>query len=437
MSPRYDKLAPALKRLLPEPALGQLGRAVGFIRRLRTIQTSLFVLSVVMSRFGHGRPGFEAARQWYERLGGPSLGRRPLQLRFKSSSAVRLMEEVFELAVAHLGSNRRRIDHPLARKLPDIAVIDSTTARVDDSLRSVFKGTGRKWGGEGAALVKILLTISAFGGVPLHAILAPGALHDSQLFPPLEAFAKGTLLLFDKGFFSHNLLDRVSGAGLNFLCPMKRACNPRIVGAAQAPRRVRDALRARGEAHLPLRAVLARKGKVTSWWDLDVVFGKRVPARLIIKPGPDGVHRAYITTLSRDEWPMRSLPELYRLRWQVELVFKELKQDVNLERLPTKDRHAAQVFIWASLVALAVSRTVSAALYPSTDRLGLARRVRPALVTRALRSMASWLGTALTLPKRAAAAIFQTIETEIERGLAATRPGREDSFQRLIPLLSS
>jgi hypothetical protein len=101
MTSRYDKLAPALKRLLPEPALGRLGRVVGFIRRLRTIQTSLFVFSVVMSRFGHGRPGFESARQWYERLGGPSLGRRPIQLRFKSRSAVRLMEEVFEMAVAH------------------------------------------------------------------------------------------------------------------------------------------------------------------------------------------------------------------------------------------------------------------------------------------------------------------------------------------------
>lgn len=436
MSLGYDKLAPALKRLLPDPALGQLGRAVGFIRRLRTIQASLFVMSVVMSRFGHGRPGFEAARQWYERLGGPSLGRRPLQLRFKNRSAVHLMEGVFEMAVAHLQGNRRRIDHPLARRLPDIAVIDSTTARVDDSLRDVFKGTGRKWGGEGAALVKVLLTISAFGGLPLHAMLAPGALHDAKLFPPLVAFAKGTLLLFDKGFFSHDLLARIAGTGLHFLCPMKRMCNPRIVGAAQAPRRVRAALLVRGDAGLSLREVLDREGKVTSWWDLDVVFGKRVAARLIIKPGPDGVHRAYITTLSREEWPMRSLPELYRLRWQVELVFKELKQDINLERVPTKDRHAAQVLLWASLIALAVSRTVSAALYPSTDRLGLARRVRPALVTRSLRAMACWLGTALTLPARAGAAIFKTIAREVERGLSATRPDREDSFMRLIPLFS-
>ena len=200
--------------------------------------------------------------------------------------------------------------------------------------------------------------------------------------------------------------------------------------------KVRAALLVRGEAGLSLREVLDRDGKVTSWWGLDVVFGKRVAARLIIKPGPDGVHRAYITTLSRQEWPMRSLPELYRLRWQVELVFTELKQDINLERVPTKDRHAAQVLLWASLVALAVSRTGSAALYPSTDRLGLARRVRPALVTRSLRAMACWLGTALTLPARAGAAIFKTIAREVERGLSATRPDREDSFMPVIPLLS-
>ena len=99
MSVRYDKLVPALKALLPDERLNFLGRAVAFIRRLRNIQASVFVWSVVLSRFGDGRPAFEQARQWYKRLGGAEIWPRPFQMRFKNARAVRLFERTFDDAV--------------------------------------------------------------------------------------------------------------------------------------------------------------------------------------------------------------------------------------------------------------------------------------------------------------------------------------------------
>src|SRR5512142_1908069 len=96
MHVRYDKLVPTLKAVLADDALDLLGRAVAFIRRLREIRACLFVWSVVLSRFGSGRPGFEQARQWYRRLGGSELWPRPFQIRFKSPNAVKLFEQAFE-----------------------------------------------------------------------------------------------------------------------------------------------------------------------------------------------------------------------------------------------------------------------------------------------------------------------------------------------------
>ena len=162
MSPRYDKLVPSLKKLLPDETLSVLGRAVAFIRRLRAIQASVFVWSVVLSRFGEGRPAFEQARQWYRRLTGAEFWPRPFQMRFKSAAAVRLFERVFENAVQPWrGGTRSR--HPLARRFPDIAVIDSTVLQVADELRTVYKGTR-----SAVASIKGLLTVSIFGLVPLH-----------------------------------------------------------------------------------------------------------------------------------------------------------------------------------------------------------------------------------------------------------------------------
>jgi len=53
-----------------------------------------------------------------------------------------------------------------------------------------------------------------------------------------------------------------------------------------------------------------------------------------------------------ENWGAEAIPELYRLRWQIELVNNELKQHLALESVPTKDPNAAQVFGWASLLAL-------------------------------------------------------------------------------------
>jgi DDE family transposase len=439
MTVHYDKLVPALKALLPDDTLGAIGRAVAFIRRLREIRASVFVWSVVLSRFGTGRPAFEQARQWYRRLSGTELWPRPFQMRFKSAATVKLFERTFDNAVrSWRGKTRAR--HPLARRFPDVVVIDSTVLQVSDDLRSVFKGTR-----SAVASLKALLTISVFGLVPLHAKLAPGNLHDMKLFPELDIFHAGTLLLFDKGFVAYERLGAIMSASLYFLCPMRLNGNATIVGIRRAPKQVRDALR-RSPEGVRLRDVLPAEKCIGKVWDLDVVLtsgnvkGRRpiqARCRLVIVPGPKQKQRPYLTTLSATEWGPRVLAETYRLRWQVELVMKELKQNLNLEALNSKDRHAVQVLAWASLIALALSRTVTIWLCPLVKLAGLEARFRPALMSRAMRGSVRLLARALSAPPRK---IFEYLELLAEDLLLEIRSRdhqRDDSFRRLVPLMAA
>jgi hypothetical protein len=439
MSVRYDKLVPALKALLPEETLGVLGRAVLFIRRLREIRASVFVWSVVLSRFGDGRPAFEQARQWYQRLSGSALWPRPFQMRFKSAAAVRLFERAFENA-AQPWRGKTRSRHPLTRQFPDVAVIDSTLLQVSDELRSIYKGTRAA-----KASLKALLTISIFGLVPLHAKLAPGNLHDMKLFPELDIFHPGTLLLFDKGFVAYERLAALAAASLHFLCPMRLNGNATIVGVRCAPKHVRDALR-RSPRGVRLRDVLPEDKRIGKTWDLDVVLtsgnvkGRRpiqTRCRLVIVPGPEQKQRPYLTTLSANAWSGRALAETYRLRWQVELVFKELKQHLNLGALNSKDRHGVQVLAWASLIALALSRTVTIWLCPIVKMVGLASRFRPALMSRALRGTIRLLARAMAAPMRQALQYLEIFVEDLLLEIRVRDVDRDDSFKRLVPLLST
>ena len=58
-----------------------------------------------------------------------------------------------------------------------------------------------------------------------------------------------------------------------------------------------------------------------------------------------------VTTLPQTQWPMRLLVELYSCRWQIEILFKRIKQVLDTHRLPCQTPETAQAMIAALLVA--------------------------------------------------------------------------------------
>jgi hypothetical protein len=428
----YDALVPALKRLLPSESIDGIGRTVAFIRRLRQISASDFVWAVVLSRFGHGLPGFEQARQWYHRLTGRRIWPRPFQMRFKAAAAVRLLERAFAHAVDPW--LRCTTQHPLARHFPDVVVWDSTLVQVHDALRDCFWGTRMT-----PASLKVLLGISLWGLRPVAAQIVPGHCQDASFDPPLKAFRKGTLLLFDKGFITYQRLERINNASLFYLCPLKLNGCARVLRVHAAPSRLRKAMKSAHQG-VQLRTILPKYKRTRKVWDLDVLLSpapwrphRHVPTRLVILPGPGGSQRPYVTNLPADRWSPRTLAELYRLRWQIELVFKELKQNLSLRSVPTKDPNAAQALLWASLIALAVSRTVATWLAPTW--VGLAHLLRPTVLSRALRATVRLIAHALITPASKAKTLLALVADQL---LAETRqlaPDRQDSFKRIRPLL--
>ena len=57
-----------------------------------------------------------------------------------------------------------------------------------------------------------------------------------------------------------------------------------------------------------------------------------------------------ITNLPESTWPPDHVLALYRLRWQIELLFKRLKGILNLDHLRAKDPILAQVYLMGKLL---------------------------------------------------------------------------------------
>lgn len=74
------------------------------------------------------------------------------------------------------------------------------------------------------------------------------------------------------------------------------------------------------------------------------------------------VHAEYImvlTTFPEREFPAASVLEVYRFRWQIELVFKRFKQIAQLGHVPKHDPESAKAWLYGKmLVALLTEKLI-------------------------------------------------------------------------------
>jgi len=67
-------------------------------------------------------------------------------------------------------------------------------------------------------------------------------------------------------------------------------------------------------------------------------------------------YHTYLTNIPVEVLSPEEVASLYGCRWEVELVFKELKSQYALDRVNTTNQSVAEALIWASRLTLVVSR---------------------------------------------------------------------------------
>src|SRR5665647_2149301 len=80
----------------------------------------------------------------------------------------------------------------------------------------------------------------------------------------------------------------------------------------------------------------------------------------------DEKHHIYITNIQKDVLNAKDIAKLYGARWDIELLFKELKSRYALDVLETKNVQIIEAFIWTSMLTLIVSRRIYSLVKNST-----------------------------------------------------------------------
>lgn len=69
-------------------------------------------------------------------------------------------------------------------------------------------------------------------------------------------------------------------------------------------------------------------------------------------------YHTYLTNIPKETLDPEEIASLYGARWEIELIFKELKGKYSLDVLETKNPHTIAALIWVAILTMIVSRTI-------------------------------------------------------------------------------
>jgi DDE family transposase len=349
-----SSIAKQLVAALGEAEVLRIARDSRWLRRLRDI-TPLALVVACLSTLGASRALWIAdILRTFNAFTGLSIRYKPFHNQLRKAAFPEFMRRLLERTLAKM--TRPVLGPDLGSKLGkfrDILLHDGSSFALKDALKDEWPGRFTK---VSPAAVELHVTMSAFEDNPIHITLAPDKEAERALGPRAEGL-RDCLLLEDRGYEHREFFLDMQTAGGFFIVRGNKAIRPIILQA-------RD-LRGRRLRHL--------EGKPLSWEalpsrsvDLQIEWGKGAETyrgRLVAlykRGGRNQKTFVYLhTNLERGEFSALEVGKLYRLRWQVELLFKECKSHANLHRFDTEKSAIAEGLIWASMLVVVLKRAVT------------------------------------------------------------------------------
>jgi putative transposase len=363
---RDSQIRRVLTSVIAPRRVRALAGILGAVRRKRKVDIVDLVYALVLGFASGDRRTLAGLRRAYERATGTCLVPSAFYDRFTVGLS-RLMKRLVHEALESMAQARPRLHHTFAA-FAKVLVVDGTVIRLHEALRARFPSV---WPNHMPASAKLHVVMNVVGRGPSTVRVTHGSRHDSRLLR-VGRWVCGSLLLFDLGYFSSLLFTNIRRNGGFFLTRLMKHCNPRILASARPEHR-------RWVGH-GLQQVLPRLQHETVDVDAQIRAQPRwrradwrvhtTPVRVVgVWNDVERRHHLYVTNVTRQQLAPEQIAAVYAARWEVELLFRELKTHYRLDDLRSKRRPVTECLLYASVLALIVSRRLHRLLAPHPTRL--------------------------------------------------------------------
>jgi hypothetical protein len=182
------------------------------------------------------------------------------------------------------------------------------------------------------AAIKAHVIIDLRGAIPIFLALTTGKVHDVRLLDAVT-LPPGSMLVIDRGYLDFARLFALHCQGVGFVIRAKG--NLRSTWIASRPVDAATGLRA--DQTILLATAKSKAG-----------YPQRL-RRVSFRDPETGKHLVFLT--NRFEPPALTIAAIYKNRWQIELFFKWLKQNLAIKHFFGNSINAVKAQIWAAVCA--------------------------------------------------------------------------------------
>lgn len=259
-----------------------------------------------------------------------------------------------------ISDSRCRMRHKWMDRLQ---IIDSTTITLFSNL--IFKGvgrhpkTGKKKGG-----IKVHTVIHANEGVPSDVKFTSAATNDSFMLKPSN-LNKGDIMAMDRTYVNYEKFEGLTQKGVIYVTKMKKSLKYTI--NQDVMYQTTDGL------------MEARLQYVT--FSKQLKGGETMTHNTRIVTYVDIDKHKLISLLTNDiDSDSNDIIAIYRKRWEIELLFKQIKQNFPLKYFYGESANAIKIQIWVTLIANLLLMVLQRRLKRRWSFSGMATVIRIALM---------------------------------------------------------
>jgi transposase len=244
--------------------------------------------------------------------------------------------QVFEAIYYHLLQRYRQF-LPDSRSKKDalsrrLVLIDSTTISL---FQEILKNAGpSKSNGKRKGGIKVHMTVKANEDVPSLVRLTPGTYSDSLFLKGLR-LTKGSIVVMDRGYNGFGKLIEWNRTGIWWVTRLRANTHVEVVQslAVSASQRSAGVLE---DTHIVMGAPKKTIPKVSCrrirYYDTDT-------------------QKTLVFITNNFKWPAAKVAAIYKRRWQIELLFKRLKQNTPLHYFLGDNENAIKIQIFCALIS--------------------------------------------------------------------------------------
>lgn len=355
---KVESLKSTLESCFSEEWLRETAATTGLVKRRNKIDIVAFFWTLVLG-FGTGtHRSLAELRRGFESSTGVAIVPSTFYDRF-TPTLCRFLKRAITQACMMLSEPSTRLGGKLSGFL-DLVVADASVISLHKLLADKFPACRSSESGTRASL-KLHLVMSVFAASPRMVQLFSERTKELKMLR-VGKWVEGRLLLFDLGYYMFSLFERIGRNGGFFISRAKDNFNPVITSVnATCPGRSVDIVGKRLQDVLPL---LMRKS-----FDIECFLNikRRVyrgqqsvvskPFRVVgVLNEETSAYHIYITNVPCSQLSPEDVARTYRARWEVELLFKELKSQYRIDELPSAKEHIVEALIYIAILTMTASR---------------------------------------------------------------------------------